>query len=276
MTLKCFYMSSMIWTITIKSSDTDVEVLACYFQTYIDAEIFVLSGTAKKSRVIDISSISRTLGHDICRALPGLHSLSGCDSVSAFSGKGKSKFFDVLIRNQNFTETLISIGNSFEISEELFRKVESFVCAVYGFPFNDINEVRFIMFCKSKQIQCHQLPPTKDAFKRHVQRANFQAAVWKRAFLPNYVLPSLDSHGWIIENNVLCIQWMDQQPASEALMLLISCGCKTNCSTRRCSCVSQGLACTDGCKCGEACQNSTQRASIDDTDDESDEETEQE
>jgi hypothetical protein len=31
----------------------------------------------------------------------------------------------------------------------------------------------------------------------------------------------------------------------EALMLLISCGCKTIYATKRCSCRSQGLSCTD-------------------------------
>jgi hypothetical protein len=37
--------------------------------------------------------------------------------------------------------------------------------------------------------------------------------------------------------NMLSVDWMDQQPAYEALMLLISCGCKTNCTTKRCSCI---------------------------------------
>jgi hypothetical protein len=30
---------------------------------------------------------------------------------------------------------------------------------------------------------------------------------------------------------MLSVDWMDQQPAYEALMLLIICGCKTNCAT---------------------------------------------
>jgi len=44
---------------------------------------------------------------------------------------------------------------------------------------------------------------------------------------------------------MLSVNWKDQQPASETLMLLISCGCKTICATKRCSCMSQGLSCTD-------------------------------
>ena len=46
------------------------------------------------------------------------------------------------------------------------------------------------------------------------------------------------------ETNMLSVDCMDQQPAYEASMLLISCGCKTNCATKRCSCMSQGLSCT--------------------------------
>ena len=48
---------------------------------------------------------------------------------------------------------------------------------------------------------------------------------------------------------------MDLQPASEALMLLISRGCKTNCVTKRCSCMSQGLSCTDSCRYSDLFQN---------------------
>ena len=62
---------------------------------------------------------------------------------------------------------------------------------------------------------------------------------------------------------------MDQQPASEALMLLISCGYKTNCATKR-YCVSQGLLCTDSCRCCDLCQNTNQREYPSERDNESD------
>ena len=38
--------------ILIKSSDTDIEVLACYFREYISADIFLLSGTKSRARFI--------------------------------------------------------------------------------------------------------------------------------------------------------------------------------------------------------------------------------
>ena len=67
---------------------------------------------------------------------------------------------------------------------------------------------------------------------------------------------------------------MDQQPAYEALMLLISCGCETNCATKRCSCMSQGLSCTYGCRCSDICQYTNRRDSLSESDSESDDEEE--
>ena len=73
---------------------------------------------------------------------------------------------------------------------------------------------------------------------------------------------------------MLSIDWMDQQPAYEALMLLISCGCETNCATKRCSCMSQGLSCTYGCRCSDICQYTNRRDSLSESDSESDDEEE--
>ena len=75
--------------ILIKSSDTDVEVLACYFREYISADIFLLSGTKSRARVINVTQVCEQLGVEVCRALPGLQALTGCDTVSSFAGKGK-------------------------------------------------------------------------------------------------------------------------------------------------------------------------------------------
>ena len=63
-------------------------------------------------------------------------------------------------------------------------------------------------------------------------------------------------------------------PASEALMLLISCGCKTHCAIKCCSCMSQASSCTDGYRCSDLYQNKNQRDSLLERDSESDDEEE--
>ena len=40
--------------IAIRSSDTDVEVLACYYQAVITADITLISGTKRISRIVSI------------------------------------------------------------------------------------------------------------------------------------------------------------------------------------------------------------------------------
>ena len=73
--------------IVIKSSDTDVGVLAVYYSSQISGSLILATGMGNKWRFIDVNGISQKYGENICEALPGLHAFTGCDSVSAFSGK---------------------------------------------------------------------------------------------------------------------------------------------------------------------------------------------
>ena len=67
----------------MRTSDTDVMVLAVYFQSDIEATLIF----------VNMRVIKEKLGPDICEALPGLHAVSGCDTTSAFYGKTKHAFF---------------------------------------------------------------------------------------------------------------------------------------------------------------------------------------
>ena len=40
-----------------------------------------------------MTAIGQSLGEDVYRALLGMHALTGCDSTSAFVGKGKRQAF---------------------------------------------------------------------------------------------------------------------------------------------------------------------------------------
>ena len=51
------------------------------------------------------------------------------------------------------------------------------------------------------------------------------------------------------------IYWTNQAPAPDAVMELVCCGCKGLCQTRRCSCVGNGLPCTEACTCQDNCVN---------------------
>lgn len=120
-------------------------------------------------------------------------------------------------------------------------------------------------------LQSHQLPPTKEALENHLKRANYQSFIWKHA-LQTEVNQSPDGQGWQQKNGQLEIYWTNQALAPQAVMELICCRCKGSCQTRRCSCVSNGLPCTEACTCQDNCLNciSKDDSEDDDSDDDTD------
>ena len=52
----------------------------------------------------------------------------------------------------------------------------------------------------------------------------------------------------------LVIQWMEGQPAPDAVLDLLACNCSKKCSLSRCVCVANGLRCTDMCRLKD-CEN---------------------
>ena len=86
------------------------------------------------------------------------------------------------------------------------------------------------------------MPPSKDALCLHVKRANYPAAIYKRALDPHPAVPSPHGHGWKINGDDISIHWMDLPPAPTSVMEFAHCSCKKK------------LPYTDLCKCSN-CEN---------------------
>ena len=142
--------------IAIRSSDTDVEVLACYHQAAIPADIVLISGTKSRSRIVSIRRVCEKLAHEMCEVLPSLHAITGCDSISAFATNGKKKAFDILQLYQSLRQIVGILGERVPASDEDLNKIEQFVCALYNdHRCNSVTELRYKLFCKSKNLQSH-------------------------------------------------------------------------------------------------------------------------
>ena len=48
---------------------------------------------------LDMTAIGQSLGDDVCKALPGMHALTGCDSTREFVGKGKMQAFRLVVES---------------------------------------------------------------------------------------------------------------------------------------------------------------------------------
>ena len=58
------------------------------------------------------------------------------------------------------------------------------------------------------------------------------------------------------------IDWMDGEPAPQAVLDLLACTCSRSCRPTSCLCITNGLKCTDMCKLAN-CEN---QATVEDLD----------
>lgn len=182
--------------------------------------------------------------------------ISGCDSVSAFYGKGKLKPFNKLLEMPEFISTFRDIGSQFGYEDTLLQDVQKFVCRLYNQSDTDeVNKARLII-SRLGNFNEGAMPCTEDVLKKHLSRANYQAAIWRRALCQIIGAPDLRDHGWRVDNAAVSILWMDLPPAPDGILENVECACKSGCSTNRCSCFKGNLGCTSLCKCSK-CSNSS-------------------
>ena len=241
--------------VVICSEDTDVFVMAVAFQDTIRTSLFQKCGTRNRSRVVDVSKVAATLSAGARKALIGLHSFTGCDTVSAFAGRGKMLALKLMIANTNIQQIFSRVGEEWDLSQELMNDLEGFTCLLYApkEASTNVNDLRYTLFCTKKgEIESHQLPPCRDCLEKHAQRANFQAGIWKRCLEQDPHVPSPIGRGWRIEKDEgkeeLVVHWMDGQPAPTAVLDLLACNCKRKCTLPKCECLANGLKCTEMCK----------------------------
>jgi hypothetical protein len=263
-------------TVVIKSSDTDVLVLALHYFPQMDhidqmwIETGVITAATDLRRYIPVHQLCGTLSSEFCQILPAAHALTGCDSVSSFFWIGKKTVFKVLITKgaRLFSDLCFLSADDVGQATDAARK---FVSTLYDQDgklqkyHEDLNELR-MKLATTKDKSLSQLPPCEDSFRQHVQRASWQTKVWMSSHLARPDLGSPDGHGWRKEDENLLPVFFEGPMASELLQdLICSCTPKSHC-TRNCTCHQNNLTCTELCTCQgtEECGNlHTHRIDID-------------
>ena len=260
MMLHAKYISNMgTKNIIIKSPDTDVFVIGIAVSTQLEgAKLYFHTGKQDKERTLDMNAIQCHLGDDISDATVGLHTFTGCDAVSALYGRGKTKPFSLMSKTPKFTKAFQELGKSFTLTDDLISTLEDFVCKLYGMnKISTVNEARYALFSMATR-QEDIMPPNKDALMKHIQRANYQTAIWRRCLESQPDVPSPVGQGWKLVDGGLGIDWMDMQPAQQSILELTSCKCnKSKCKVPGADdqcCASMDLPCTDLCEC-KNCDN---------------------
>jgi len=196
-------------SIVVHSPDTDVVILLLHYSCQIACRLMFYTGSGNNRRTLDVHKFARAL--DFCTALPAFHAFTGCDTTSAFVRKCKKGPFKILRNNTRAVEAIKCLGTTPNtVSETAFSELEKFVCCMYGkSSYVDVNRLRYETFKSryevrdlQKTLSIHNgvdislLPPCRESLKKHCERANYQAYIWKHAHIAKVQLPSPEGCGW--------------------------------------------------------------------------------
>ena len=127
-------------SIEVRTIDTDVIVIlvgAFVELTRVQplADIWITFGMGKDFRFYSLNALCSTLGDSRSRALPVFHALTGCDTTSAFRGKGNKSAWQPCQAFSEITETFQYLADHpFEhLSAESghFRKIERLIVILF-------------------------------------------------------------------------------------------------------------------------------------------------
>jgi len=143
--LHALHAANAGYAVVISSEDTDVLVISLALKSSIASPLFIKTTKQSRTTYVDISKVCQMVGSQVCSALPGFHAFTGCDSVSAFFGKGKVKALKLVSKTKAFVNLFQEIGMHWQLGEELFNEIQRFTCAMYSSVAGtlDVNEMRY-------------------------------------------------------------------------------------------------------------------------------------
>jgi len=234
--------------ILIRTVDTDVVVLSVAFCHKLCCEqLWLAFGTGQRFRYISAHDLASALGRQQACALPVFHAFTGCDTVSAFVGRGKKTCWEMWKKFPEVTQTFSELFNMpSAICDSSLAVLQRFVILLYDVNCRcvSVNAARKKLFA-SKGKSVENIPPTLDALVQHMRRAVYQAGyIWSQSLVLQPILPSPSDWGWSMVDNCWHPLWMTIPDAAKCCPELKRCTCKTGCLTKRCKCVKDEIPCT--------------------------------
>lgn len=247
------------YRVVVCTRDTDILLLLIHHETA--EEVWMSSGTSKDKDFIPVCTLRANLESEVVNNILGFHALTGSDCTSQFFGYGKRTAWKTYLK---FPNLLKDLGRSSDIDTD---SIELFVIQMYSSTTNttSVNGLRAELFHRVNDPE--KLPPTQDALGLHIQRSNYQAMVWINAVVPRPSLPQPEECGWVCREG-LSLQplLMRLDPVPSVCIELLTCQCKTKCTSLRCTCRKHKLICSAACGCKQECSNSIHLPDEDESD----------
>ena len=120
MLLHAKHASANYSKILISSPDTDVFIICLSVHMAITANLFFLTGVKNSRRIITVTKVAEYIfntlkGCDVSKevlmkSLIGFHSFTGCDTTSAFAGRGKVKPLKLMLNDTRYVQAFVQLG----------------------------------------------------------------------------------------------------------------------------------------------------------------------
>ena len=115
----------------------------------------------------------------------------------------------------------------------------------------EVNQLRYLIFCQLSDNNLRKLPPSKEALRRHILRSTYVGG-WEWGSVLNEGIQILSpiQWGWKFDNDILAPDWC-QVMTGKLDDYVFTCSCKLQCT--RCKCSTRGFACLPYCSCSCKC-----------------------
>jgi hypothetical protein len=236
-------------TIVVAARDTDILLLLLVFFSRMKCkQLWMKAGTAKQQKYIPVHEIRLKLSfpESVYSAILPFHAITGCDTVSYFSGHSKKTAWEVFTKEHALLQHL---GQG-DLTNSKLQDAEEFICKMYRVVnVRTTDEARVKLFNKCKALEA--LPPTSDALRGHIERAHYQTLIWRQSDNPKPDVPPSTDFGWKVESGYLVAKLSTLPPVPKACTDIVQCSCSKGCTTLSCSCRKGKLNCAGACKCSD-------------------------
>jgi len=164
--------------VTIRTVDTDVVILAvALFSKIAPDELWIAFGVGSSFRYIAVHEMVASMKKTQCQTLPVFHAFTGCDTVSAFAGRGKKTTWETWKSFAEVTDAfsdLLSMPS--EVSARSLSLLERFVVLMYdrNSDSREVNDARKQLFTqKSRTLE--NIPPTQASLRAGCRNARLTA-----------------------------------------------------------------------------------------------------
>jgi len=155
--LYCLYAKEAGYKfVRVTSPDSSVFFILVYYASRLkNLTVLFETGKGNKKCCLAIGEFADSLTPALRSSLLSLCAFSGCDSCSAFNGKGKVAPIKLLKKSVHFQEVFCKLGESQEVPSDVPGVLEEFVCAMYDNAsvkcVNDLGHTKFLAKCGSKR-----------------------------------------------------------------------------------------------------------------------------